>query len=98
MDEKTIRRMFEKQFESLLERCAGDPEGFRSYFVAHEAKDEEILGLLAVTSMMSGEVQVGDSFPTPLEALAALSAHSRKLLCEEFRRELKHCLGELAAA
>jgi len=98
MDEKRIRDFFKKQLRVILERGAADPEGFRSYFSEHEPKDEEILGLLAVSSMMSGEVQVGDSFPTPLEALAALSARSRRILCEEFRKELKHCLSELAAA
>jgi len=98
MDEKKIRDFFKKQLRVILESSAGDPDGFRSYFAEHEPKDEEILGLLAVSSMISGEVQVGDSFPTPLEALAALSRRSRRILCEEFRKELKHCLGELAAA
>ena len=98
MDDKKIRTFFKQQLRVILEHGAADPEGFRAYFSEHEPKDEEILGLLAVSSMMSGEVQVGDSFPTPLEALAALSARSRRILCEEFRKELKHCLSELAAA
>jgi hypothetical protein len=97
MDEKRIRVFFKKQLRVILELGATDPEGFRSYFMEHEAKDEEILGLLAVSSMMSGEVQVGDSFPSPLEALAALSRRSRRILCDEFRKELKHCFSELAA-
>ena len=98
MDEKKIRDFFKKQLRVILELGAGDPDGFRSYFLEHEPKDEEILGLLAVSSMMSGEVQVGDSFPTPLEALAALTARSRRILCEEFRKELRLCLSHLAAA
>jgi hypothetical protein len=98
MDEKKIRNFFKHQLRAILEQGATDPEGFRSYFTEHEPKDEEILGLLAVSTMMSGEFQVGDSFPTPLEALAALSPRSRRMLCEEFRKELKHCLSELAAA
>jgi hypothetical protein len=98
MDEKKIRDFFKKQLRVILELGAGDPDGFRSYFLEHAPKDEEILGLLAVSSMMSGEVQVGDSFPTPLEALAALSRRSRKILCDEFRKQLRHYLGELAAA
>ena len=98
MDEKKIRNFFKHQLRVILEQGATDPEGFRSYFAEHEPKDEEVLGLLAVSSMMSGEFQVGDSFPTPLEALAALSPRSRRVLCDEFRKELKHCLSELAAA
>ena len=98
MDDKKIRDFFKKQLSVILELGVVDPDGFRTYFAEHQAKDEEILGLLAVSSMMSGEVQVGDSFPTPLEALAALSRRSRRILCDEFRKELKHCLSELAAA
>lgn len=98
MDEKKIRNFFKHQLRVILEQGATDPEGFRSYFAEHEPKDEEILGLLAVATMMSGEFRVGDSFPTPLEALAALSPRSRRVLCDEFRKELKHCLSELAAA
>jgi len=98
MDEKRIRDFFKKQLSVILELGIVDPEGFRMYFAEHQPKDEEILGLLAVSSMMSGEVHFGDSFPTPLEALAALSRRSRRILCDEFRKELKHCLNELATA
>jgi hypothetical protein len=98
MDDKKIREFFQGQLRVILESGATDPDGFRSYFLEHQPKDEEILGLLAVSSMMSGEVQVGDSFPSPLEALAALSRRSRRILCDKFRKELKHCLNELAAA
>ncbi|MFB3922588.1 MAG: hypothetical protein ACE145_12755 [Terriglobia bacterium] len=98
MDDKKIRNFFKQQLRAILEQGASDREGFRSYFAEHAPKDEEILGLLAVSSMISGEFQVGDSFPTPLEALASLTTRSRRILCEEFRKELKHCLGELATA
>jgi len=98
MEEKRIREFFKKQLRVILELGIVDPEGFRTYFAEHQPKDEEILGLLAVSSMMSGEVQFGDSFPTPLEALAALSRRSRRILCDEFRKELKQCLTGLAAA
>ena len=98
MDEKKIRSYFKQQLKVILERSAQEPDGFRAYFTEHEPKDEEILSLLAVSTMMSGEFQVGDSFPTPLEALASLSPRSRRILCDEFRKELKHCLSELAAA
>jgi hypothetical protein len=98
MDENRIKAYFLQQFRVLLERSAQEPDGFRAYFAEHEPKDEEVLGLLAVSTMMSGEFQMGDSFPTPLEALAALSPSSRAELCREFRRELKNCLRQLAAA
>lgn len=98
MSDKDIRNFFKRQLQVILESSAADPEGFRSYFSEHQPKDEEILGLLAVFSMMSGEVHVGDSFPSPLEALAALTTRSRRILCDEFRKELKHFLGDFAAA
>jgi hypothetical protein len=98
MSDKDIRNFFKRQLRVILENSAADSEGFRSYFSTHQPKDEEILGLLAVTSMMSGEVHVGDSFPSPLEALAALTSRSRRILCDEFRKELQRYLGDLAAA
>jgi hypothetical protein len=98
MEERKIKAFFKRQLQVILERSAQEPDGFRSYFTAHEPKDEEILGLLAVSSMVSGEFQSGDSFPTALEALAALSPRSRAEICGAFRRELKHCLRQLTAA
>ena len=90
MSDKEIRNFFKQQLRVILESGAADAEGFRSYFTSREPKDEEILGLLAVSSMMMGEVHMGDSFPSPLVALAALSPHSRRTLCDQFRRELRH--------
>ncbi len=98
MDEGRIRSYFSRQLHEILERSAWEPDGFRSYFAGHEPRDEEILGLLAVSSMIDGDFQVGDGFPTPLEALAALSPESQHILCEEFRKELKACTGQLTAA
>ena len=90
MSDREIRNFFKRQLRVIIETNASDAEGFQSYFSSHEPRDEEILGLLAVSSMMSGEVHMGDSFPSPLEALAALSPRSRRSLCDEFRRELRH--------
>ncbi len=98
MSDRDIRNFFKRQLAVILQQTATDPEGFRSYFSAHQPKDEEILGLLAVSSMMNGEVQLGDSFPSPLEALAALTSRSRRILCDEFRKELKHWLDAPAVA
>jgi len=98
MSDKDIRNFFKRQLRVILENSAADPEGFGTYFSTHEPKDEEILGLLAVSSMMSGEVHVGDSFPSPLEALAALTSRSRRILCDEFRKELKQFFRTPAAA
>ena len=97
MQEKRIKSYFKEQVRVLLERSAGEPEGFCAYFSGREPRDEEILGILAVNTMMSGEFHMGDSFPTPLEALAALSGSSRAEICKQFRRELKHCLSEISA-
>jgi len=69
MNDKKIKAYFKQQLRVILERSAQEPDDFRSYFQEHEPKDDEILGLLAVSTMMSGEFRVGDSFPTPLEPL-----------------------------
>ena len=98
MQEKTIKTYFKQQVRVILERSAEEPEGFRAYFAGRDPRDEEILGILAVNTMMSGELRLGDSFPTPLEALAALSSPSRAEICRQFRRELKQCLREATAA
>ncbi len=98
MQEKKIKTYFKSQVRVVIERSAAEPEGFLAYFAEHEPKDEEILGLLAVSSMINGEFQVGDSFPTPVEALAVLSPSSRAEICREFRRELKACLRQMTAA
>lgn len=98
MQEKNIKSYFMQQVPLILERSAEEPQGFRAYFSGRDPTDDEILGILAVNTMMSGEFQMGDSFPTPLEALAALSGASCAEICREFRRELKHCLGELTTA
>jgi len=98
MEEKKIKAYFKDQVRAILLRSAAEPEGFRAYFAEREPKDEEILGLLAVSTMMTGEFHMGDSFPTPLEALAALSRSSRAEICREFRRELKTCLQHIGAA
>jgi hypothetical protein len=98
MEERKICSYFQQQLHVILERSAAEPDGFRSYFSTHEPKDEEILGLLAVSSMINGDFRTGEGFPTPLEALAALSPQSRQVLCEEFRKELKASLSQLTAA
>jgi hypothetical protein len=98
MQEKKIKTYFKQQVRVILERSAEEPEGFRAYFAGRDPRDEEILGILAVNTMMSGEFHMGDSFPTPLEALAALSGSSREEICKQFRRELKLCLREATVA
>jgi hypothetical protein len=98
MEEKRICSYFQQQLRLILERSAAEPDGFRSYFASHEPKDEEILGLLAVSSLINGDFQAADGFPTPLEALAALSPESRQVLCKEFRKELKASLTQPTAA
>jgi hypothetical protein len=97
MQEKRIKSFFKEQVKVILQRSAEEPEGFRAYFAGRAPRDEEILGILAVNTMMSGEFHMGDSFPTPLEALAALSGSGRIEICKQFRRELKHCLSEICA-
>lgn len=98
MEERKIASYFKHQVRSVIERSARDPEGCLSYFADHEPKVEEILGLLAVSSMMGGEFQLCDNFPSPVEALAALSPASRTEICREFRKALKSHFRQTTAA
>ena len=98
MGEKEIKTYFKQQVHAVIERSVTEPSGFRAYFENREPRDEEILGLLAVNSVMSGAFKIRDSFPTPLEALAALSNSSRAQLCRQFRKELKTSLKQLTVA
>lgn len=98
MEEGIIKDYFERQVRAVIELSAAEPEGFLSYFADHDPKDEEILGLLAVSTLMSSEFHQGGNFPTPAEALAAISPGSRSEICDAFRKELKACLRHVTAA
>ena len=98
MGERKIVAFFKEQVRALLERSALEPEGFRAYFADREPEDDEILGLIAVSTTMTGELHWGDSFPTPLGALTRLSRAGRAEICRAFRRQLRNCLANLAAA
>ena len=98
MEERDIMAYFEHQVRLVIERSATEPEGFLSYFSSHEPKDEEILGLLAVSTMMTGEFHRADHFPSPVEALAALSSPGRKEICDYFRNQLRNCLRHIGSA
>lgn len=98
MEERLIRDFFEHQARRVIERSAREPEGFLSYFAEHEPKDEEILGLLAVSTLMSGEFHSDAVFPTPSEALAALSGKARSEICQYFRDELAAFLRSIHEA
>jgi len=88
MEEKRLKAYFEREATALLARSTSDPDGFRAYFTSHDPRDEEILGLLAI-STMSARFPLRGRFPTPLEALAALSAPTRAEICDRFRQKLK---------
>ena len=88
---KRIRNYFIRQVRKLVERSSRDSEGFAAYFSDHEPRDEEILGLIAVTALLSGKYHLADRYPTPAEALAALSADQRREICQEFRLHLQAC-------
>jgi len=97
MDERKLKRYFKQQVHVIMERSGSEPDGFRAYFRDREPKDDEILGLLAVTAMVNGEFPHGECFPTPVEALAALSPAARSVICREFRKELRSCLRQSSA-
>ncbi len=73
-------------------------EAFRTYFANREPRDEEIMGLLAVSAMANGEFPAGDGFSALVEALAALSPATRAKICREFCRELKNLRRQMAPA
>jgi hypothetical protein len=98
MEERLIRDFFEQQARRMIERSAAEPEGFLSYFAEHEPKDEEILGLLSVSTLMSSDFHSQTIFPTPSEALAALSGSSRAEICQYFREELAAFLRAIHSA
>jgi len=96
MEEERLKAYFERELQAILARSGSDPDGFCAYFSSHDPKDEEILCLLAI-STMSPKFPMRHRFPTPLEALAALSASSRSEICESFRNRLKTSLDCLPA-
>ncbi len=54
MEETKIKTYFKRQVRMVLDRSASEPEGFLSYFRDRDPKDEEILGLLAVSILRLG--------------------------------------------
>jgi len=89
MEERQIKAYFKRQVHTIILEKGSDPDGPLDYFAEREAKDEEILGLLAVSMKMGGQLPFREWFPSPLEALAALSGPSRSEICRAFRQELK---------
>ncbi len=87
MEDRRLKTYFKQQIREMIRRSSAEPDGFMSHFAAREPKDEEILALLAISTMSSRSPLRG-RFPTPLEALAALSVPSRREICRAFRRRL----------
>ncbi len=88
MEDRRLKTYFKQQIREMIRRSSVEPDGFMSYFAAQETKDEEILALLAI-STMSSRFPLRGRFVTPLEALAALSVPSRAEICQAFRRRLR---------
>jgi len=96
--ESQIRSYFKQQVRAVIERSTRDPEGCLSYFLDHEPKDEEILGLLAVATTVTPDAPIAAVFPTSFDALAALSPSRQSEICLEFRKQLKNCLQQISIA
>ena len=88
---KTVKGYFMEQIKTLVQQSLAEPEGFAAYFSDHEPKDQEILGFIAVTTMLSGKYHLAERYPTPAEALASLPAAARGEICNEFRQQLRAC-------
>ncbi len=89
MKRSQIRFFFRQQARTIIQQSAGDPEGSIAYFDGREPRDEEILGLLAISMPMGGNSPFADWFPSPIEALATLPPSSRAEICELFREQLR---------
>lgn len=89
MDETRIKSYFLEQARSLVSRSCNEAEGFLAYFADRCPRDEEILALIAVSTMLSGKYCLSDHFPAPAEALAALSPEARAEICSAFREMLR---------
>jgi len=98
MQETRIKSYFRQQVQEFIRQSELAPEGFRIYFANREPGDDEILGLLAASAMMSGQFAVDDDITNPVEALRALSRSSRLEICRQFRKELKNRLRKMADA
>ena len=92
---KRVKDYFVRQTRMMVEGSARDREGFAAYFSGREPRDEEIIGLIAVTVLLSGKYHLADRYPTPAEALAALSPEDRSEICREFRRQLQDAQRQL---
>jgi quinol monooxygenase YgiN len=89
MDEIRIKQFFLQQIQALIERSAAEREGFLSYFAGRDPRDEEILGLIAISTLLNGKNHLSDRFPSPAEALASLSFDARMDICRAFRDQIK---------
>jgi hypothetical protein len=98
MEEGKIKSFFDHQVHAVMDRAVSDPESFLPYFAEHEPRDEEILALLAISTLLGGEFRPDTRFPTPAEALAALPADLRAEICNSFRELLKGCRRAASAA
>ena len=98
MEQERIKIFFDQQVHVVMERGAGDPEGFLPYFATHEPRDEEIMALLAISTLLGGEFRSDARFPTTFEALAALPPDLRAEICNSFRELLRLRLRAAPAA
>jgi hypothetical protein len=98
MEEGKIKNFFDHQVHAVMDRAAADPESFLPYFADHDPRDEEILALLAISTLLGGEFHAEARFPTPVEALAALPPDLRAEICNSFRELLRKCLRTAPAA
>jgi hypothetical protein len=88
VEQERLKWYFERQLRTLLFGHGPECDNFMDYFHNHEPSDQEILGLLAVTTASDSWSPLGPEYPSQLEALAALPEPDRAALCYEFRRLL----------
>ena len=93
MKEPGLVSYFQQQMRSMLAARRLEPDGMWERFTGHEPSDEEIMGLLSISTITDQWSAAGSDFPTQFEALASLPETDRALICREFRRLLKSTGG-----
>ncbi|MGH9435919.1 MAG: hypothetical protein ACRD06_07960 [Terriglobia bacterium] len=84
MEERTVLHYLQRQIYRMAEAESQTPGRLRACLRESGPRDQEILALLALTTMLP-EFPLRHRFSTPLEAVARLPSEGRARLCQEFR-------------
>lgn len=88
MEEERIQSYLRQQIRLMLQAGSRRPGTLSACFTGTEPRDNEILGLLALSTMRP-EFPLRHRFATPLEVVARLPGEVRAKLCQEFRKRAR---------